>query len=105
MFLASPLAPESYFLGISIGILGAYVAPILALGGLALYLLHPSLVASLTLLAASGMVWLFASSLGYVLSTFFRDQRAIWSYSSLMYNFFGVLPPVFYPLALFPAAL
>jgi ABC-2 type transport system permease protein len=105
LFLASPLAPESYFLGISLGVLGAYVPPILVLGGLAWFLLHPSLLAALTLIGAAGLVWVFSSSLGYILSTLFRDQRAIWSYSSLLYNVFGVLPPVFYPLALFPTAL
>jgi ABC-2 type transport system permease protein len=105
LFLASPLAPESYFLGIALGVLGAYVPPILVLGGVAIAILHPSLLASLTLLGAAGLVWAFSSSFGYVLSTLFRDQRAIWSYSSLLYNFFGVLPPVFYPLALFPIAL
>jgi ABC-type polysaccharide/polyol phosphate export permease len=47
----------------------------------------------------------FAASLGYVFSTFFRDNRAIWAYSSLFFNVFGVLVPVFYPLALFPELL
>ena len=42
---------------------------------------------------------------GYVFSTFFRDNRAIWVYSSLFFNVFGVLVPVFYPLGLFPSAL
>jgi len=105
LFLASPLAPESYFLGIALGVLGAYVPPILVLGGIAIVVLHPTLLASLVLLGAAGLVWAFSASFGYIISTLFRDQRAIWSYSSLLYNFFGVLPPVFYPLALFPAAL
>ncbi len=58
------------------------------------------------LLVATGFaVWVFTSSLGYILSTTFRDMRAIWSQASILYNLFGVLPPVFYPLYLFPAAL
>jgi ABC-2 type transport system permease protein len=105
LFLASPLAPESYFLGTALGVLGAYSAPIVVLGGLAVVVLHPSVLAGLLLVGGAILVWLFASSLGYVLSTLFRDQRAIWSYSGLLYSLFGVLPPVFYPLALFPVAL
>jgi|SRR5579871_2540449 len=105
LFLASPLAPESYFLGMAFGVLLAYLPPILILGVVAWVILHPSLLAALTLLTVAASVWLFSASLGYILSTAFRDQRAIWSYSSLLYNFFGVLPPVFYPLALFPAGL
>ena len=105
LFLASPLAPESYFLGMAFGVMLAYLPPILVLGGLAYFVLHPSLAASLVLLGVATSVWIFSASLGYILSTQFRDQRAIWSYSSLLYNFFGVLPPVFYPLALFPQLL
>jgi len=105
LFLASPLAPESYFLGMCFGVLLAYLPPIVALGGLAYWVLRPSLVAGLTLLGCAALVWVFSASFGYILSTQFRDNRAIWSYSSLLYNFFGVLPPVFYPIALFPRAL
>jgi len=105
LFLASPLAPESYFLGLAFGVLLAYLGPIALLGGVAWYVLRPSLLAGLALVGFALLVWIFSASFGYVLSTAFRDQRAIWSYSSLLYNFFGVLPPVFYPIALFPAVL
>ena len=105
MFLASPLAPESYFLGMAFGVLLAYLPPILALGVLAWFVLKPTIWAGLVLLLVAVLVWVFSASFGYILSTQFRDQRAIWSYSSLLYNFFGVLPPVFYPIALCPALL
>ncbi len=105
MYLASPLAPESYFLGIAGGVLLAYAPPILVLGAFAELVVKPPLAAGLLLVGAAGLVWLFSSSMGYVISTFFRDQRAIWSYASLLYNLFGVLPPVFYPIGLFPRAL
>ncbi len=105
LFLASPLAPESYFLGMAAGVLLAYLPPICILGAAAEILLRPPLVAGLLLIATATLVWIFSSALGYILSTFFRDQRAIWSYASLLFNLFGVLPPVFYPLARFPGAL
>lgn len=105
LFLASPLAPESYFLGIATGVLVVYLPPIVVFGVAADLLVRPSIVTGLVLIGATGLVWLFSASLGYVLSTFFRDQRAIWSYASLLYNLFAVLPPVFYPLGLFPAPL
>ena len=95
---ASPLTPESYFLGMSAGILIAYLPPVLFLT-VVLEVLHP-----LTLAAAGVLVlvllalWMFASSAGYIVSTFFRDMRTIWPYATLFYNLFGVLPPVFYPL-------
>jgi ABC-2 type transport system permease protein len=105
LYLAGPLSPEGYFLGIATGILTVYIAPIVLLGGLAVVVAHLSLLTSLALIGLAGLVWLFAASIGYIFSTFFLDNRAIWAYSSLFFNVFGVLPPVFYPFSYFPTAL
>ena len=104
-YLAGPLSPEAYFLGMSLGILVVYIPPVVVVGILATILVPLSLASGLLLLALAAVLWVFSSSLGYVFSTFFRDNRAIWAYSSLFFNVFGVLVPVFYPLALFPALL
>jgi hypothetical protein len=105
LYLAGPLMPESYFLGMSVGILVIYLTPTVFLGILATFIVPLSLSTGLVLLGLSSAVWLFAASTGYIFSTFFRDNRAIWAYSSLFFNVFGVLMPVFYPLGLFPAAV
>jgi hypothetical protein len=105
MYLAGPMMPEAYFLGMSVGILVIYLTPTIFLGILATFVVPLHLDVGLLLLAVAATVWLFAASTGYVFSTFFRDNRAIWAYSSLFFNVFGVLMPVFYPLGLFPAAL
>ncbi|MCI4371448.1 MAG: hypothetical protein L3J78_02250, partial [Thermoplasmata archaeon] len=47
-------------------------------------------------------VWAVSSTIGYVVSTLFRDMKAIWPYSALLTNLFGILPPVFYPLSSVP---
>jgi len=105
LYLAGPLSPEAYFLGMSAGILAVYVAPVFLLAILATIVAHLT-AGPLLLLAGTGVaVWLCSSSIGYVFSTAFRDNRAIWGYSSLFFNIFGVLPPVFYPYGLFPADL
>ena len=103
LYLASPLTPDSYFLGMSTGILVAYLPPIAALLGVALVTVALSPLTLAVLVAVVLAVWLFSASIGYVISTQFRDMRAIWSYASLLYSFFGVLPPVFYPLGLLPS--
>ncbi|HTT72979.1 MAG TPA: ABC transporter permease [Thermoplasmata archaeon] len=105
LYLASPLSPEAYFLGMAGGILLVYATPVAVMGVLAVTIAHLTLAEGLLLVALAGAVWVCAASIGYVFSTFFRDNRAIWAYSSLFFNVFGVLPPVFYPLGLFPAAL
>ncbi len=105
LYLAGPLSPEAYFFGISAGILLVYLTPVAILGVLAAVVIHPSLAVTALLVVLAATVWLFAASIGYVFSTFFRDNRAIWAYASLFFNIFGVLPPVFYPFDKFPEAL
>jgi ABC-type polysaccharide/polyol phosphate export permease len=105
LYLAGPLSPEAYFLGMSAGILLVYLTPVLILGVLAVAVVHFSPAVGLLIVLLGGTVWLFAASIGYVFSTFFRDNRAIWAYASLFFNIFGVLPPVFYPFDKFPEAL
>jgi len=105
LYLASPLSAEAYFLGISGGILLVYLAPVVVVATLATIVVHLALVEVLLLVLLAGTVWLTSASIGYIFSTAFRDNRAIWAYSSLFFNVFGVLPPVFYPFGLFPAPL
>jgi len=105
LYLAGPLAPEAYFLGMSLGILGGYIAPIAALVAITVYLVGMSALTAVVLFGACAAVWLFASSIGYIVSTLFRDMRTIWPYASIFYNLFGVLPPVFYPLGYWPQGL
>jgi hypothetical protein len=105
LYLAGPITAEGYFLGMAGGILIVYIPPVLLLGILAWYVAHLSLLTTLALLALSGTIWMISASIGYIFSTFFQDNRAIWAYSSLFFNVFGVLPPVFYPFGLFPSYL
>lgn len=105
LYLSSPLAPEAYFLGMSLGVLLAYLAPIVVVALVAEAVVHFSLVSALVLVACGAAVWAFSCSIGYYVSTLFRDMRAIWPWASLLYNLFGVLPPVFYPIADAPTAI
>jgi hypothetical protein len=105
LYLAGPMSPEAYFLGMATGILVVYVAPVVVLGVIATAVVHFTVAQGLLLFSLSATVWVFSAAVGYVFSTFFRDNRAIWAYSSLFFNIFGVLPPVFYPFHLWPALL
>jgi ABC-2 type transport system permease protein len=105
LYHASPMTPEAYFLGMSIGILVAYCLPIVVLFLAAAFIVPLSAPGALVLVAVLGAEFVFTSSVGYMISTWFQNMRSIWPYSTLFFNFFGVLPPVFYPLFLFPKAL
>ncbi len=98
LYHASPLSPEGYFVGIAGGMLVAYLPPSLVLVVI-LEVLHPLPPLGWLVLAACLIgVWLVSSTIGYVVSTLFRDMKTIWPYSALLTNLFGVVPPVFYPL-------
>src|SRR2546428_2806737 len=76
----------------------AYTPPSLVLVVI-LEILHPlGRLGWLVLAACLIGVWLVSSTIGYVVSTLFKDMKTIWPYSALLTNLFGILPPVFYPL-------
>jgi ABC-2 type transport system permease protein len=105
LYHASPMTPEAYFLGMSVGILLAYCLPIVVLFVAAAVLVPLTVSSAAVLLGVLVAEFVFTASVGYMISTWFQNMRSIWPYSTLFFNFFGVLPPVFYPLFLFPVAL
>ena len=102
LYHARPLSPEGYFVGIAGGMLIAYLPPSLVVL-LILEILHPlNPLAVGTLAACLLAVWAFSATIGYVVSTLFKDMKTIWPYSALLTNLFGVVPPVFYPFSKVP---
>src|SRR6266566_4261843 len=102
LYHASPLSPEAYFVGIAGGMLVAYLPPSLVLVAV-LEILHPlSPLGWLVLFASLLAVWAVSSTIGYVVSTLFKDMKTIWPYSALLTNVFGIVPPVFYPIRFVP---
>jgi ABC-2 type transport system permease protein len=105
LYHASPMTPEAYFLGMSVGVLIAYCLPICVLFVAATVLAALTVPGMLVLVAVLAAEFVFTASVGYMISTWFKNMRSIWPYSTLFFNFFGVLPPVFYPLWLLPRSL
>src|SRR2546422_8046995 len=102
LYHASPLTPESYFVGIAGGMLVAYLPPSLFVLAI-LEILHPLSVGAWLVLATCLLaVWAVSSTIGYVVSTLFKDMKTIWPYSALLTNLFGIVPPVFYPIRFVP---
>jgi ABC-2 type transport system permease protein len=104
VFITSPLRPLSWILGMALSEL-AFTVPALVLFLLVLTLVVP--IGAGTLLALVGVIlltWLFATSLGFLLSTFFRQLREIWPIATVVFTSLSVLPPIFYPLAEIPAS-
>src|SRR5271170_8406487 len=60
LYLAGPLSPEGYFLGMSGGIMLVYLPPVALLGGLAIVVVPLTLGVGLLLFVLAAAVWLFA---------------------------------------------
>jgi ABC-2 type transport system permease protein len=103
VFITSPLRPISWVLGMALSEL-TFTIP-----ALVLFLVVLTLVVSVsvsTFLALIGVIlltWLLATSLGFLLSTFFRTLREIWPIGMVVFTSLSVLPPVFYTLEAVPA--
>jgi ABC-2 type transport system permease protein len=105
VFITSPLRPISWVLGMALSEL-TFTIPALVLFLIVLTLVVPiSVSAFLALIGVIILTWLLATSLGFLLSTFFRTLREIWPIGMLVFTSLSVLPPVFYSLEAVPAPI
>ncbi len=105
VYVASPVSPLAYVLGL------ALANEISAIPGIVIFLILASVfleihaIFVLTLVAALTSIWLTFSSIGFLLSTFARDVKDLWTWTPIISAALSVLPPVFYPLELLPKSL
>jgi ABC-2 type transport system permease protein len=105
IFVASPVQPMSYVLGMALSEL-AFAVPALVLFLVILTLVTPVGLASFAaLIGVVLLTWLLASTLGFLLSTFFRQLREIWPIGTLVFSSLSVLPPIFYPITSIPSGV
>jgi ABC-2 type transport system permease protein len=104
VFVASPVSPLGYILGMALSEL-AFSIPAMALFLGILFLVHPvSALAGIGLVGLLLLTWLMATSLGFFISTLFAQLREIWPIGTLVFSVLAVLPPIFYPATEIPAA-
>ncbi len=104
VFVASPLRPLAYILGMALSEL-AFSIPAMSLFLVILFLVTP--LGGLGLAALIGVVlvtWLMATTLGFFVSTMFSQLREIWPIGTLIFSILSILPPIFYPATEIPAA-
>ncbi|MCI4324743.1 MAG: ABC transporter permease [Thermoplasmata archaeon] len=103
IFVASPVRPFAYLMGMALSEL-AFTIPALVLFLAILLLVTPvSLLGFVGLLGVVLLTWLMATSLGFLISTLFKQLREIWPIGTLTFSSLAVLPPIFYPAYLIPA--
>jgi ABC-2 type transport system permease protein len=104
VFVASPMRPLAYVLGMALSEL-AFTVPALGLFlGILWLVTGVGLLAFLAVLGVALLTWLMATSLGFMISTFFRQLREIWPIGTVVFSVLGVLPPLFYPISVIPRA-
>ncbi len=104
VFVASPVRSTTFVLGMALSEL-AFTLPAQALFFTILWITHPFGPAALAgLLAVVLLTWLMATTLGFMISTFYSQLREIWPVGTMVFSTLSVIPPVFYPIAAIPAA-
>ena len=104
IFVASPVRPISYVLGMALSEL-AFALPALTLFLAILEIVRPfGAVTFAVLLGVILLTWLMATTLGFLISTLFRQLREIWPIGTLVFSTLSIIPPLFYPASRIPAS-
>jgi len=102
VFVASPVSSFAYVLGMALSEL-AFTLPALALFLGILTIVHPITPGAFGILVGVVLLtWLMATTLGFLISTLFRQLREIWPIGTLVFSSLAVLPPLFYPIRAIP---
>lgn len=103
VFVASPVHPVAYVLGMALSEL-AFSVPATALFLGILLVVHPVGAAGFAaLIGVVLLTWLMATTLGFFISTLFSQLREIWPIGTLVFSTLSVLPPIFYPISSIPS--
>ena len=105
MFVASPVSPATYALGLSLGTLVVSIPAVLLSFGVLLVASFPGVVEVGLALGASIMLWLVMVFIGFALGTSTKNVRRANSLPQILGIVLGFLPPVYYPLDRLPGFL
>ena len=104
VFVASPVRPITYVLGMALSEL-AFALPALVLFLGILEIVRPfGAVTFAVLMGVILLTWLMATTLGFLISTLFKQLREIWPIGTLVFSTLSIIPPLFYPATRIPAA-
>ena len=105
MFVASPVSPIAYTLGLSMSTLFSS-SPAVVLALVALYWAVPAgAIAVLATLAVSALLWLSMVFAGFAIGSSIKNTRRANSIPQVLGFVIGFLPPVYYPLSILPPSV
>ena len=105
LYVASPIRSFSYVAGLASSELAFTLPPLVVLFAILVTVLPVSPVQVLLMILVVILTWVMATSLGFMVSSFFREFRDIWPIASLLFNTISIIPPVFYPITVIPPGI
>ena len=106
MFVASPVTPIAYNLGLSLStLLSSAPSVVLALGALILAKPEAGVLGVLATLAVAGLLWISMVFCGFAIGASTKNTRRANSIPQVLGFLIGFLPPVYYELSLLPASI
>jgi ABC-2 type transport system permease protein len=105
LYVASPINAISYVSGLAFSELAFTLPPLAFLFIIMELTIHASAVQLAVLAGIVLLTWAMATSLGFMISSFFREFREIWPIASLVFNTISIIPPVFYPVTVIPVSI
>lgn len=102
LYVASPIRSFSYVAGLASSELAFTFPPLVVLFVILATVLPVTPLQILFMVAVVMLTWIMATSLGFMVSSFFKEFREIWPIASLLFNTISIIPPIFYPIAVIP---
>lgn len=102
MVVSSPTKPWIYLLGMALSEIVYSIPAILVLGILAALYIHTSIIGYLSIIAVLLIIFAFAASIGFILSTFSTDIVQSWAFTGIISTVLSALAPVYYPITYIP---
>ena len=105
LYVASPIRSFTYVAGLASSELAFTLPPLVVLFAILLTVIPVTPVQVLFMVLVVLLTWIMAASLGFMVSSFFKEFREIWPIASLLFNAISVIPPIFYPITVIPTGI
>ncbi len=102
LYVASPIRSFTYVAGLASSEFAFTLPPLVVLFVILISVLPVSPVQLLFMVLVVLLTWIMATSLGFMVSSFFKEFREIWPIASLIFNTISIIPPIFYPITAIP---
>ena len=105
VYVASPVRPTSYAMGLSLATLIGSLPAVLFAIGILLVTWHVTVTGAAMLLVVSLILWLATVFLGFSLGSSIKNTRWANNIPQVLGFVLGFLPPIYYPLEMLPSYL